>query len=362
MGWRGVRGQTGWMGKPLWLLMLASLLTAPLAQAIDFTLQPGRKLGKELQAQEGGKVRIAYQFGLGYLPLMIMRQHKLIEKHASAMGLGPVDVKWSRFPSGRAMNSALRAGLLDVASGGVAAMVNAWNSTLNNSQVRGIASLGSMPLYLVTNRSSVTSIADFGDADRIAVPDTRGSSQAVLLRMAVAQLLGQDKAHKLDALMVSMSHPQGEQALLKRPPTISAHFSGAPFQNIELQATTTHKVTDSYQIMQGAGSYNLLWSNSLFSKSNPRTLQAVYRAVQEAMGIINDDHDYAARVYLQQSNSRQSVEFIRRIITSPQVDYTYIPQNTMGYAEFMANSGAINNRPAEWRVLFYPLVHGEPGS
>jgi len=348
--------KTNWMHRLAWSGMVL-LMASGWAQAIEFTLQPGRELGKELRAAEGGTVRIAYQFGLGYLPLMIMRQHKLIEKHASAMGLGPVSVKWNRFPSGRAMNAALKAGLLDIAAGGVAPMVAAWSGTYDSAQVRGIASLGSMPLYLVSNRNAIKSVADFGDVDRIAVPDTGNSTQAVLLRMAAG-----DKANLIDALLVSMSHPKGEQALLGRPPTISAHFSGPPFQNIELQAPNTHKVTDSYQILQGASSYNLVWTSSLFSKSNPRTLEAVYKAIQEAMGIINDDHDYAARVYLQQSNSPQSVEFIRRIITAPGVDYTSIPQNTMGFAEFMANTGAVKNRPADWRVLFYPLIHGEPGS
>lgn len=342
--------------------MVALLSWGGVAQAIDFTFQPGRKLGKELRAQEGGKVRIAYQFGLGYLPLMIMRQHQLIEKQASKLGLGPVTVTWNRFPSGKAMNSALRAGLLDIASGGVVPMIEAWSSTLDGAQVRGVASLGSMQLDMVSNRKSVTTLADLGEADRIAVPDVKESSQAVLLRMAASKVFGEADMHRLDPLMVNMSHPQGEKALLGRPPTISAHFSGPPFQDQELVAKGTHKLTDSYQIMQGPSSYNLIWSSSLFTKSNPRTLQAVYLAVQEAMGIINDDPDYAARVYLQQSNSPQSVAFIRRVITEPEVDYTYIPQNTMGYAEFLANSGAVSNRPADWRVMFYDLIHGEPGS
>ena len=61
------------------------------------------------------EVRIAQQFGLGYLPLMIARQYGLIEKHASAAGLGNIRVVWSRFPSGKSMNAALQAGFLDIA-------------------------------------------------------------------------------------------------------------------------------------------------------------------------------------------------------------------------------------------------------
>lgn len=343
-------------------VMVVALISAGVAQALDFTLQPGREVGRELQALEGNKVRIAYQYGLGYLPLMVMRQNKLIEKHTAAMGLGAIEVRWNRFPSGKAMNSALRAGLLDFASGGVVPMVSAWSRTRDSSQVRGVASLGTLPLALVANRDAIRSVADFTDADRIAVPDSSDSTQALLLRMAAAQALGSEHYRRLNPLMVSMSHPQGEKALLGRPPTISAHFSGPPYQNQELSAQSTHKVLDSYDILQGPASYNMVWTSNVFRKSNPKTLRAVFAAIQEAMAIINDDPDYAARVYLQQSNSPQSVAFVRRIITSPDVDYTVVPRNTMGIAEFMALSGMIEVRPSDWQVMFFNHLYGEPGS
>lgn len=344
------------------VLLLVGWLVSGAAAGLDFTLQPGREVGRALQALEGSKVRIAYQYGLGYLPLMIMRQNKLIEKHTAAMGLGAMEVRWNRYPSGAAMNAALRAGLLDFASGGVAPMVTAWSRTRDSSQVRGVASLGTLPLVLVANRAAIRSVADFSDADRIAVPDSKGSTQAVLLRLAAARAFGVENARRLDPLMVSMAHPQAERALLGRPPTISAHFSGPPYQNQELASKVTHKVTDSYDLLQGPASHAMVWTSNVYRKSNPKTLQAVYQAVQEAMAIINDDPDYAARVYLQQSNAPQSVPFIRRIITAPQVDYTVVPRNTMGYAEFMAVSGMIEVRPSDWQVMFFNHLYGEPGS
>ena len=349
-----------WSSTTLLLGLLA--LWSGFAQAVNFTLQPGREIGRQLQALEGSEVRIAYQYGLGYLPLMIMRQDQLIEKHAAGMGLGAMNVRWNRFPSGRAMNSALRSGLLDFASGGVVPMVRAWAKTRDSSQVRGVASLGAMPLALVANRKSLTNLAAFGKDDRIAVPDARDSMQAVLLRMAAVKEFGFEHFRRVNPLMVSMSHPKGEKALLANPPTISAHFSGPPFQNEELALANTHKVLDSYDILDGASSYNMVWTSNVFRKSNPKTVLAVYAAIEEAMGIINDDPDYAARAYLQQANSPQSVAFIRRVITSPRVDYSVVPQNTMGIAEFMARSGLIDAAPSDWKVMFYNHLYGEPGS
>jgi len=106
----------------------------------------------------------------------------------------------------------------------------------------------------------------------------------------------------------------------------------------------------------------MVWTSNVFRKGNPKTLLAVYAAIQEAMGIINDDPDYAARAYLQQANSPQSVAFIRRVITSPRVDYSVVPQNTMGIAGFMARSGLIDAVPSDWKVMFYNHLYGEPGS
>jgi NitT/TauT family transport system substrate-binding protein len=39
-----------------------------------------------------------------------------------------------------------------------------------------------------------------------------------------------------------------------------------------------------------------------------------------------------------------------------------VPENTMKYAEFMHAVGSIKAMPATWKDLFFPEVHGLPGS
>lgn len=39
---------------------------------------------------ETGEVRVAKQYGLGYLQMMLMEDQKLVEKHARAAGLGDI--------------------------------------------------------------------------------------------------------------------------------------------------------------------------------------------------------------------------------------------------------------------------------
>jgi NitT/TauT family transport system substrate-binding protein len=43
---------------------------------------------------EAKTIRIAKQYGLGYIQFMIMEDQKIVEKHAKSAGLGDVEVTW----------------------------------------------------------------------------------------------------------------------------------------------------------------------------------------------------------------------------------------------------------------------------
>jgi len=38
------------------------------------------------------------------------------------------------------------------------------------------------------------------------------------------------------------------------------------------------------------------------------------------------------------------------------------PQGFMKFAEFMVKTGALKTKPASWKDVFFPEVHGENGS
>ncbi len=67
---------------------------------------------------ELAEINVAQQYGIGYLPLMLMEEQKLIEKHAKAAGVD-VKVGWAKFAGGNVMNDALLSNSLQFASGGV---------------------------------------------------------------------------------------------------------------------------------------------------------------------------------------------------------------------------------------------------
>ncbi|TFW33816.1 ABC transporter substrate-binding protein [Massilia horti] len=311
---------------------------------------------------EVSEVKIAEQYGIGYLPLMIMEDQKLVEKYAKEEGLGDLKVTWSKFAGGNVMNDALLSDSLQFASGGVAPMVTLWAKTRGNYDVKAVGALNSMPLLLNTRNPKVKTIKDFTDKDKIALPAVKVSIQAVTLQMAAEKAFGAGQQDKLDHLTVSMSHPDGMEALLSGTSEVTAHFSAPPFQYLELKQPGIHTVLNSYDVLGGPATFNLVWATSKFRNDNPKVYLAFTRALDEAMTMINRDKKWAAQAYLRISKDKESVDDIVKMLSDPQVKFTTTPQNVTKYVDFMQRTGAIKAKPSSWKDMFFPNVHNLPGS
>lgn len=308
------------------------------------------------------EIRLAQQFGVNYLPLIVMKRYRLIEKHAEKAGLGAVKVTWAQFGSGAAMNDALLADNLDFASGGVGPLLKIWDRTRSEFDVKGVASLGSMPLYLNTTNPNVKSIRDFAKKDKIALPAVRVSIQAIVLQMAAARAFGEANFARLDDITVSMKHPDAMAALLSGKTEITAHFANSPFQEAELQNPGMRRVLNSYEVTDGPSTLNSLYTIAKFRERNPQGYRAVVAALKEAVEIINRDKKAAAQVYVEEERSKLSPDFVHKILSSRDFIVTTTPQGIMKYAEFMHRTKSIRNRPASWKDVYFPEIHNEPGS
>ena len=309
---------------------------------------------------EMSEIHVSRQYGISYLPLMIMEDQKLIEKHAKASGVD-VKVDWSTFTSGAVMNDALLSGNLQFASGGVAPFTTLWAKTKGNLEVKGVAAINSMPLYLVARDPNVKSIKDFTDKDRIALPAVKVSIQAVTLQMAAEKAFGPGQEHKLDHLTVSMSHPDGETALLSGQ-EITAHLSSPPFQYQELEHKDMHKVLSSYDVLGGPATFNVVWTTSKFHDENPKVYAAFVAALDDATAQINADKRKAAETCLRISKDKDSLDDILKMLNDPEIKYTTTPNNTMKYVDFMYKVGSIKVKPASWKEMYFPNAQKLPGS
>lgn len=311
---------------------------------------------------EVSELKVAQQYGISYLPLMIMEDQKLIEKHAEAAGIAGLKVGWSKFAGGNVMNDALLSNSLHFASGGVGPLVTLWARTRGNYDIKAVAAMNSMPLYLNTRNPSVKSLKDFTEKDKIALPAVKVSIQAVTLQMAAEQAFGAGQQNKLDSLTVSMSHPDGQTALLSGTGEVSAHFSSPPFQYQQLEKPGIRNVLNSYEVLGGPATFNLVWTTSRFRKENPKVYEAYVKALDEAIGMINKDKSWAADTYLRISKGKEAQETILKMLNDPNIVYTTTPQSIMKYVSFMHKIGSIKAKPDSWKDLFFPEVHNLPGS
>src|ERR1700733_5920961 len=110
---------------------------------------------------ETGKLRVSHGYSIGYLPLMVMRDQHLIEKHASDLGVGKITVEWQIQDGGNNINDAMLAGALDIAGIGIPGFLVLRDRTLGRRQeMVGISALDSGALWLNTTNPRIKTLAD----------------------------------------------------------------------------------------------------------------------------------------------------------------------------------------------------------
>jgi len=340
------------------------LATAPaaLAAALAAALGLLGALATPLAAHAEGKISIAQQFGIGYLVLHVVKDQQLIEKHAKAQGLDEIEVEWRTISGATAMNEALLAGAIDVVSAGVPPMLTVWDRTHGKQNVKAVASLGSMPNYLLSNRAEVKTLDDLGDKDRIAVPAAGVGFQSRTLQIETAKLYGNADFQRFDKISVSLPHPDATVALTKGGSEITAHFSSPPFQYQALENPDVHTLISSYDILGGQATFNVLYATEKFHDENPKTYKAFYNALVEASQIIKADKAEAAKTYIKVENSKLPLAFVQKIVSDPEIDFTVSPQRTFIYAEKLHELGVLKNKAASWKDYFFEEAHANPGS
>ena len=304
-------------------------------------------------ARAEGQLRIAEQFGVVYLMLNVAQDRKLIEKHGKQQGVD-IKVEWIKLSGGNAANDALLAGSIDIAGAGVGPLLTIWDRTRERQNVRGVASLGNFPYYLVSTNPAVKTIADFTERDRIALPAASVSVQARILQMAAARQWGVASSTKLDRFTQSLPHPDAAAALIAGGTEINAHFATPPYQDQELAGNPkAHVVLDSYAVQGGPGSSTVLYASEKYVRDNPKTVNALVAALADAAAFIKANPAQAADAYLRVNGARIDRALLLKVITDPKVEFKVAPQNTRGLADFMAQAGVLKHKPASWRDYFF---------
>jgi NitT/TauT family transport system substrate-binding protein len=308
------------------------------------------------------EVQIARGFAIPHLPIMIMEHDKLLEKHARAAGLGEIAVVYSTIGGGSVMNDSLLSGALSFGVGGPPPMLTLWDKTRSAIQVKGVCAEATMPLLLNTRNPNLKTVKDLTEKDKIAVGAVKVSIQARLLQMAAAKAFGDAEFARLDALTVGMNSPDASAALRSGAGEVDTNFSLPPFQYAELKVPGIHTLASSNDIMGGPHTFTMVYTTGKFHDANPRIYQAFLAAIKEAIATINRDKSAVARIYLEMTNSKETVADIVAILDDPLVQFTMTPVGTMKFADFMVRIGALKNKPNSWQDYFFEEIHNLPGS
>ena len=312
---------------------------------------------------EVNEVRMSKQFGLPYLPMIVIEAQKLIEKNAAAAGLGDVKTSWTQRVGPAADMDALLAGQADFIGPGATTLATIWEKTVGTPQeVRALIAMQSMPFVLVTRNPNVKTIKDFTDKDKIAVPAVKLSGHALTLQMAASQTWGFEHYDKLDSMTITLSHADAASAVMGGGSEVNSHFASSPFYYYELAKPGIHQVLKSYDVVGGKHTNGVLIATKKFHDANPKICAAVIAAFNEANAYIKANPREAAQIYLTVTKDKNSLDALEKMVADPDVEYTTTPVNVMKFVDFMHKVGRLKKKPETWKDMFFPEAHGLNGS
>lgn len=312
----------------VWLaLALVLTLCAPLALAQEATLN------------------IAYQYGMAYAPLLIMKEYGLIEKHYD----GEVSVQWQVLNSGAAINEGITAGSIDVGAMGVGPAVTGVSVGV---PYRIFAGLSSQPHGIVTNDEGIRSLSDFTPETKIALVNI-GSIQHVLLAMAAQHALGD--AHALDNNIIAMSHPDGMTALVSG--AVQAQLTTSPYLQREAEYENLHVIPVLEEVWPVGNAFIVGMASEKFHDEQPALYDALIAALEEAITLINEQPEEAAALLAE--GEEVDPDVMLTWLSDPACIYRTEVYGLVDMAAFMVEAGFLPSAPTNFADYTFSNVTGE---
>jgi NitT/TauT family transport system substrate-binding protein len=301
--------------------------------------------GFAAQAQQKSEIAVSRQPGILYMPTHIIEKQKLIEKHATLLGLKDVTIKWVTLSGGGAQTDALLAGGVDILCTGTGNLLLLWDRTKGG--VKGIVATSAQPMSLISRDERIKTIKDFGPGDKIAVPTVKVSTQAIVLQIAAAKLFGDDQWSKFDSNTVQLGHPDAVGAMSNPTHEIHNHFTIPPYTFIELKNVPgAHVVLTSTEVMGGPLSQAQFFTTTKFADANPK---------MEAQDLIRSDTKTAVGIYKEVTGDKTSAEDLLAWLKEPgMMEWNLQPQGTMKFADHLYKVGTLKTKPKAWTDYYLP--------
>jgi NitT/TauT family transport system substrate-binding protein len=288
-------------------------------------------------------VTIAYQPGLSYATLIVMKEQGLLEKQFPGTTFA-----WRELSNGATIRDGFLAGQIQIGAGGATPFLVGWDRGVG---YRLIAAMEEMNLWLMAKDPKIKSVKDLTASSKVGVPGP-DAIQAIALRKGAQDMMG--NAHALDSTFVAIQHPLGVAALLGGQ--LDAHFTSPPFQQEELERGA-HVVYKSYDAF-GPATFNSVYTTDSFAKDHPRFVATVYKDLVETTKFIATRPGDAAALLSKDAEGKIPAEQFKKWLTAPDVHFETIPRGFIKVATYMQSIGLLSKVPASMRDIELPLLNG----
>ncbi|HEV2358631.1 MAG TPA: ABC transporter substrate-binding protein [bacterium] len=286
-------------------------------------------------------VTIAYQPGIGYATLLVIKAQHTLEKQFPGTSFA-----WTLLANGATIRTGMIAGQIQFGAGGVAPFLIGWD---RGAGLRLVAAMNEMNLWLVTRDASVRTLRDLKPGMKIGMPGV-DSIQAIVLRKAAQKVFG--NAGALDTDIVSIEHPVGVQALLNGQ--LTAHLSSPPFQFEEV-AAGGRIILRSYDLF-GESTFNSVFTTDKIAAAYPQLVDGMARDLTEATAFINAHPKETAAILSADAHGRPGPDEFLAWMTRPGVRYATTPHGFMTYAQFMHSIGLLSKVPGSMCDIELPVL------
>jgi len=315
--------------------MFSRFLSLAIACALGvFLLLGGRSPAAPGDAP--AELTIAYQPGLSYSNLIVMRERRVLETE-----FPNTKINWLVLNSTAAVRDGFISGQIQLGAGSIPPFLTGW--------ARGVgwkllASLNQMDVWLVTKDANLHSLKDVRPDMKIGMPSP-DSLQGLTLRIAAQQQLGD--AHALDQNIVAIDHPSGLQALLNGQ--LAAHLTSPPFQYQEV-AAGGHVVVKSFDVL-GRHTFNSVYVSDRFATDHPQFVLAFYRDLVNATAFLKQHPAEAAEILARDAGGKVPAKDFEAWIRRPDIIFSTTPHGFLRFANYMKSIGSLSKVPSSMREI-----------
>ncbi len=287
-------------------------------------------------------ITVAQQYGTAYAPIAVMRELALLEQELP----DSVTVKWVQLANTAAIRESMLGGETDFACMAIPPFLIGRDAGMEWQICSGVSRV---PMGLTTSDPTLTSLADITPDMRIALPQP-GSIQHILLAMAASRELGE--ARRFDDQLVTLSHPDGMNALLSGG-EVSLHFTTSPYLQQEQQAGMTLLLDGEEAMGQPYTGIVAVAGQSLYHE-NPKVYQAFLKALEEAIRWIQENPQEAAQLLAPLYGMEPDA--LLQEMTAPGAAYTTEVAGVEAFERFMLEEGYLKADHSLDTLLFSEAV------